>query len=114
MPIETLKLLHPDFATVLAAAARPAADTTPPEPVVIGGDAGQDRVVLMLTTARYNFRLVSIDDEIYPLYAHQGLAVDAPIGTRVYAADDTSPLQPEGTEMMRIAAGHHNCSVAVD
>jgi len=99
------------FAPVLAAAAMVHGEH-PDSPVRIAGSREEDRVVVTLTTSKYNFRLVSIAGDIYPLYAHQGLVVDAAVGTPVYAADNIAPLQPEGTLLLEVTAAHgHRASV---
>jgi len=94
------------------AAAAMAHGETPGSPVRIPGSSEQNRVLVTLTTPKYNFRLVSIAGEIYPIYAHQGLLIDAPVGTAVYAADNSSRLQPEGSLLLTVTAGQgHRAAV---
>jgi murein DD-endopeptidase MepM/ murein hydrolase activator NlpD len=92
------------FAPVLASAAA-MRDGHSDSPVRIDGSREEERVLVTLTTSKYNFRLVSIAGEIYPLYAHEGLVIDAPLGTPVYAADNSARLQPEGALLLSITAG---------
>ncbi len=92
------------FGPVLAAAAM-AQGEHPDSPVRVAGSKQEDRVLVTLTTSKYNFRLVSIAEEIYPLFAHQGLVIDAPVGTPVYAADNSASLQPKGALLLSITAG---------